>query len=539
MKTTKANFMKLFLPLCAALLSIFGHIEAQDSTYYFTTFGTDQDQKLYVYSSTDGANFSLFENNGFGGPTGVLRDPALFYYNSKYYIAFTVQSWTTSSTTFAIASSSDLISWTTIATVPCGVPGTYFTWAPDWFVDNGTIKLIVSLGSSSSGPFKPYLYTALDNTLTSWSGPVDMGLGTNHIDSYVIKSGNTFHCFTKNETSKNIEHYIAASLTGPWALAHTLWNGYEGVCVIQQGSTWRIYIDHYSAGDGLYTATSSDLNTWSTLTKLNFGRHGACLKTVTSSGHPVTGISISPISDTVNINEEIQLTPVISPANATIKKVIWSSSKSNIATVDSTGKVTGKAIGSTLIIAQTVDMKKIGSSTVVVIIPVTGISISPISDTININEKIQLTAVISPTNATIKKVVWNSSNSDIATVDTTGKVTGKAIGSTLITAQTVDMKKIASSTVVVIIAPTPTSTKGKILNNISIYPNPLHGKQLTVNGLSGVTTIRLVDINGRVIQSQQVNNQQLIQLNVNLKSDVYFLEVICTLGTIRRKVVVD
>jgi hypothetical protein len=278
MKTTKEYLPRLFSTLLLLLL-LFGSIKAADSTYYFSTFGSDSDQKLYVYSSVDGVNFSLFNSPGFAGPTGVLRDPALFHYNNKYYIAFTIQSWTTSSTAFAIASSDNMLSWTTIATVDCGIPNTYYTWAPDWFVDSNKINLIVSLGTSSN--MKPYIYTANDTTLTSWSAPVDMGIDTNHIDAFVVKTDTAYHCFCKNETSKNIERYTSSSLTGPWTLKNGLWSYYEGVSLIRQDTVWRIYIDMYALGGGMYSATSKDLNTWSSLINLHFGRHGSCIKTAT------------------------------------------------------------------------------------------------------------------------------------------------------------------------------------------------------------------------------------------------------------------
>jgi hypothetical protein len=255
-------------------------LKAAANTYYFATFGSDSDQKLYVYSSTNATSFGMYSNSGFRGPTGVLRDPGLLYYNGRYYIAFTTQSWTTSSTSFSIASSSDLVSWSTIATVNSGVANTYYTWAPDWYVEGSTVRLIVNIGPS--GSMRPYIYTAQNSSLTSWSAPVDMGIGTNHIDAFVVKSGSTYHCYAKNESTKNIVHFTSTNLTGGWTLRHTYWNGYEGISVIQQeNGVWRMYIDHYSAGDGLYTTTSSDLNTWSGLSRVGFGRHGSIIRTAT------------------------------------------------------------------------------------------------------------------------------------------------------------------------------------------------------------------------------------------------------------------
>jgi hypothetical protein len=274
------------------VLSISGTIApialAAAPTYIFTTFKGDAaaDEKLWVYTSTDAITFSLLANTGFGGPTGVLRDPSIMKHtDGKYYIAFTVQSWTTSSTFFAIASSTDLVNWANVTTVNAGVSGTYFTWAPDWFIEGSTIRIIVSLGPEGSA-FRPYVFTAQNNALTSWSGPQDMGIGTNHIDTFVVKSGSTYHAFVKDETSKYIEHATSSSITGPWNWAGTgnwaNWgSGLEGPCVVQMESgTWRIYPDAYSTGSGLRTATSLDLNTWSGLSSITINpasvvRHGS------------------------------------------------------------------------------------------------------------------------------------------------------------------------------------------------------------------------------------------------------------------------
>ena len=60
-----------------------------------------------------------------------------------------------------------------------------------------------------------------------------------------------------------------------------------------------------------------------------------------------------------------------------------------------------------------------------------------------------LVATISPSNATNKDVEWTSSNTNVATVDTTGKVTGVSSGSATITVKTKDGAKIATCNVTV------------------------------------------------------------------------------------------
>jgi hypothetical protein len=252
------------------------------STYVYTTFKGDgaADQELWVYQSTNGTSFSVLADTNYRGPTGVLRDPSIIKHNGRYYIAYTVQSWTTNSTHFNIATSTNLTSWTHVASVASGIANTRFVWAPEFFVDGGTIRIIASIAQTTcSACFRPYVYTAQNGALTSWSGPAQMwGLGTNHIDTFVVRDGGTYHAFVKDETSKYIEHWTTtAGLTSGWVQRAALWTaGHEGPSVLRMDDgTWRIYIDRYTNG-GIWTATSRDLNTWSGITRASCSgcRHG-------------------------------------------------------------------------------------------------------------------------------------------------------------------------------------------------------------------------------------------------------------------------
>ena len=71
-------------------------------------------------------------------------------------------------------------------------------------------------------------------------------------------------------------------------------------------------------------------------------------------------------------------------------------------------------------------------------IAVTGVTVSPDTKTININEKFTLTATVAPSNASIPNVTWSSNHPEIATVDENGRVTGKSQGTATITATTLD-----------------------------------------------------------------------------------------------------
>ena len=69
---------------------------------------------------------------------------------------------------------------------------------------------------------------------------------------------------------------------------------------------------------------------------------------------------------------------------------------------------------------------------------VTGVSLTSSSVKMASDEKWQLTAAVSPDNATDKTVLWTSSDTSLATVDSSGLVTGKAPGSVTITVTTND-----------------------------------------------------------------------------------------------------
>lgn len=77
----------------------------------------------------------------------------------------------------------------------------------------------------------------------------------------------------------------------------------------------------------------------------------------------------------------------------------------------------------------------------------------------------QLKAVVYPTNATNKKVTWTSSNNDVATVDDTGHVTAKTVGTATITATTAD----GSCTDTCVVTVTNNATK-----EVTMFVNTLH-----------------------------------------------------------------
>ncbi|CAA7261215.1 unnamed protein product [Cyclocybe aegerita] len=267
---------------------------AVSAPYVFTAFTTASESNLFVYTSNDGTSFSLLKGPTYTPPSGLIRDPSVILHtDGNYYIAYTTN-W--SGTNFAIASSTDMITWTLRATVSTAssVITPINTWAPEFFKDprTGQINIIVSLSTGSYGPFLPYVFTARDSSLTSWSGPVVMSgisnAGLGYIDTFPVFFNNQYHIFAKAETNgkKTIEHAVASSLTGPYSFVQTGnfagWGQAEGpsITVLPNGR-FRLYADGYSSGKYIYS-DSSDLYNWSayqTIPSLSGTvRHGTVLK---------------------------------------------------------------------------------------------------------------------------------------------------------------------------------------------------------------------------------------------------------------------
>ena len=139
----------------------------------------------------------------------------------------------------------------------------------------------------------------------------------------------------------------------------------------------------------------------------------------------------------------------VSPENADDKTIIWTSSDTNVATVDTEGSVNAKAIGEAIITA------KCGALTAECIIkvvesPVTSITIDKTSVNMHVAETVQLTATILPENATNKNVVWDSFNESVATVNDTGLVTAVSAGQCFVTASAGDGSNVSANCVVTV-----------------------------------------------------------------------------------------
>ncbi|MBQ7005505.1 MAG: Ig-like domain-containing protein [Clostridia bacterium] len=184
-----------------------------------------------------------------------------------------------------------------------------------------------------------------------------------------------------------------------------------------------------------------------TATSVNGGFTATCKLLVVKS---VTGIKLDKASITINVGKYTTITPSVYPADATVKTVYWTSSNYDVATVDTAGKVTAKAPGYAVITAKTKDGSYTAKTEVLVIQPVTGVTLNKTSSYLNLGATMTLVPTISPENASIKSVTWSSSDPSIATVSSSGVVTGLKKGVVTITCKTTNGAKIATCKISVV-----------------------------------------------------------------------------------------
>lgn len=159
---------------------------------------------------------------------------------------------------------------------------------------------------------------------------------------------------------------------------------------------------------------------------------------------PVSSVSISQSSLALTKGESAVLTATVYPSDATNKSVTWSSSNTSVATVTN-GLV--KAVGGGSAVITVYASGRQATCSVTVTAPVESIILDKASATMKVNETLQLTALVGPSDATDKTVTWSSSDTSIVSVDMTGRVKALKEGYSVITAKAGDKTATCSITV--------------------------------------------------------------------------------------------
>jgi uncharacterized protein YjdB len=193
------------------------------------------------------------------------------------------------------------------------------------------------------------------------------------------------------------------------------------------------------------------------------GASNIAAATTTSPPPPnpvVTTVTVSPPSASVGVGATTALQAAVKDQNGNTmsgQTVTWSTDNAPVATVSSSGVVSGLAAGSANITATS--SGKSGSAVITVTAAppvVTTVTVSPPSASVVAGSTVTLQVAVKDQygNAmTGQSVTWSTNNSAAATVSTSGVVTGVAAGTATVSATTGG--KSGSSTITVTAAPPP------------------------------------------------------------------------------------
>jgi uncharacterized protein YjdB len=160
---------------------------------------------------------------------------------------------------------------------------------------------------------------------------------------------------------------------------------------------------------------------------------------VTVAAARVASIAMSPTSATLIVGETVQLWAQPRDASGRPldgRTVTWSTNRSDVATVTSTGIVAAVSPGTASIAASSEGRN--GTSTIVVqAAGVSRLEVTPANASVEVGDALRFTAIAYDSRGNIiagAQVKWASSDTQIAVVDNTGRVLGVRRGSVIITA---------------------------------------------------------------------------------------------------------
>jgi uncharacterized protein YjdB len=246
-----------------------------------------------------------------------------------------------------------------------------------------------------------------------------------------------------------------------------------------------------------------------TITASSEGKSGK--STITVKQVPVASIDMNPGELKLEIGQTGTITATPKSANGTVltgRSIAWNSRAPGVATVNSSGLVTAKAAGSTLIEATSEGVTGVTLVTVANV-PVSSVVVAPDTATLVVGQSKQLSAkTFDAGGAELsgRTIAWSSSNEDVASVSSTGKVLAVAPGSATITATSEGKSDQATITVIAPVSSVtvqPDSISVIVGNTSTLTAIVKDGSDNTLNGRtvtwkSGTTGVATVDANGVV-----------------------------------------
>lgn len=156
----------------------------------------------------------------------------------------------------------------------------------------------------------------------------------------------------------------------------------------------------------------------------------------------IESIDLSSKDINVQVSKKYRVQATISPNNATDTTITWKSNNDDIATVDNTGIIYGKTVGQTTISVNTSNgINEVINVNVFEVLP-KEIEVDTKQIKLKLKKSFSLNAKVLPEDSNYSEINYESSDPNIVTVDSEGKITAKNIGKTSIIVKSYNDKSI-------------------------------------------------------------------------------------------------
>lgn len=189
------------------------------------------------------------------------------------------------------------------------------------------------------------------------------------------------------------------------------------------------------AANGLLTGVAQGTTTITAVSVADTTRRGNATVTVVPM---VRTVDVQPSTATIVLGGTRQLTATVTADPGASTAVSWRSSNPAVAQVAANGTVTAIAQGTATVTAIAAgDSTRRSSATITVVPVVRDLEVQPATASIAVGQTRQLAASVAAEPGTDVSVTWRSSNAAVATVSSSGLVTGVASGAAIISAVSV------------------------------------------------------------------------------------------------------
>ena len=207
-------------------------------------------------------------------------------------------------------------------------------------------------------------------------------------------------------------------------------------------------------------------------------------------------INLSIDNSTIKKGETKKINVEILPEEAKDHEIQFISSNNQIARVDSKGNVLGLKSGNVTITVKAKENNVSSKINLKIYTPVEDMEINAQNIMLQVGDSFQLTPIIFPEDADNKNIIYNSQNTNIATVDNSGKITAIKEGNSKITVKTQE-NNITKEVEITVVAKL-SEDEIKFHENLVIQDNNISGwdiKNMKVSDIKNkITTLYNIEI---------------------------------------------